>query len=455
MSGASTDIGNLGLSVRALKALRWLKVRTVREFLRLDLSSIGHISNCGVTTREHLARVQDELRRQSDTGLSEASCGSAEAVRDIVKQPAKPILWKELPLFSGRPNPGIVPDDLHETYHADTPIERLALTGRVQRAVTEKRITSLGQLLLTPGTQLIGRHHLGSGTLAKTRSLVDAFLRDSLTDFPRIEADVRTPEGFLRSLLTPIVSDERQRHVLLERMGWQSEPRTLEELSHELRLTKERIRQIERAALQKLRHWQATNALRPLHDLVVSMLRDLSPLMSVSEIGRQLQRRFGWSRPIHAEALGRLLLASPTLRFVDRRYICNQSFHCVDCPVLPSVLNTVLSHNIRRQVDLPTLAQRFLRATEDCKRCRRCAERPTKPSVDLVRIAFARSSAAMERCRLVRNELWTFGRWPLPDIPWATATEMDESSSGRRLGLNPKTIESFLKCIATSEEEKR
>ena len=50
-------------------------------------------------------------------------------------------------------------------------------------------------------------------------------------------------------------SSERERQILRLRYGLdRGEPRTLEEVGAELNLTRERIRQIERSALAKLRH---------------------------------------------------------------------------------------------------------------------------------------------------------------------------------------------------------
>ena len=283
-------IGDLGLTVRGLKTLQRLKVKTVREFLLLDLASIEHIPKCGVGTKEHLMKVQKELRRRSGVGLFKVvddpiAVGDRfqqdETIREVVKQPAAPIHWRKLPLFSGHLNPGVDPADLHESYHPDTPIERLAMSGRVRRAVAGKGITSLGQLLLTPGGKLIGQNRLGYGTLTKTRSLVDEFLNHSMKCLPRKEVDLRTPDGFLLSLVQPVIGKERERRVLLERMGWRSEPRTLDELAQEFGLTRERIRQIEQVALTKLYHWRSTEALKSLHDLISGILKDRTPFISM------------------------------------------------------------------------------------------------------------------------------------------------------------------------------
>ncbi|MDQ6798614.1 MAG: sigma-70 family RNA polymerase sigma factor, partial [Actinomycetota bacterium] len=67
-------------------------------------------------------------------------------------------------------------------------------------------------------------------------------------------------------LLAPL--DEREREILRLRYGLdRGEPRTLEEVGIVLGLTRERIRQIERTALSKLRHPSADTG---AHDLLAS-----------------------------------------------------------------------------------------------------------------------------------------------------------------------------------------
>ena len=63
------DISTLGLTVRGLKALRRLKASTIRDFLRLDLTHVGHLHNFGEVTRRHLTETQARLRER--VGFSE------------------------------------------------------------------------------------------------------------------------------------------------------------------------------------------------------------------------------------------------------------------------------------------------------------------------------------------------------------------------------------------------
>jgi RNA polymerase sigma factor (sigma-70 family) len=100
---------------------------------------------------------------------------------------------------------------------------------------------------------------------------------DGDTELADIVADLSAPTPFdvvadsmlgdeLEKLLSPL--DERERQILRLRYGLdRGDPRTLEEVGSELNLTRERIRQIERSALAKLRHPSIESG---AHDLLAS-----------------------------------------------------------------------------------------------------------------------------------------------------------------------------------------
>jgi RNA polymerase sigma factor (sigma-70 family) len=100
---------------------------------------------------------------------------------------------------------------------------------------------------------------------------------DGDTQLGDIVADLSSPSPFdvvadamlsgeVEKLLAPL--EEREREILRLRYGLdRGDPRTLEEVGNVLQLTRERIRQIERMALSKLRHPSADSG---AHDLLAS-----------------------------------------------------------------------------------------------------------------------------------------------------------------------------------------
>ncbi len=326
-------------------------------------------------------------------------------------------------LFSNCPMSGISSNDLHESYHHSTPIERLAMSDRVTRAISEKGVATIGDMLMTPGDELLSHKGFGNGTLGKIQRTTEEFLQHSAEGIGQTELDIQSSGTFLASLIQPIIKDERERHILLERMGWQSAPRILQELADQLGLTRERIRQIEKAGLKKLFHWRAAQALEPLHKLMAGMLRDMTPVMSITGICKSIQLHYGWQTPLHKKAISRFLPAFSDLKCLDDRYVCLHGFRCVDCPSLPNALNAVLDGTQEKVIGLAPLARQLQSQMQTFEDCQRCGECPTKPSVSLLRLAFGRSLTAPKRFRVVKNELWARDHWATAKGPLYAALE--------------------------------
>ena len=395
-------IVSLGLSRRGEATLCELKVRTLRDFLSLDLSRVGRrLPGCGKMTQQELIAIQTQFRGQLIPDACVVRLEPEETARNIAEQPASQNSWKQLPLFCDRPIPGLAAIDLHPSYHPGCSVERLAFSRRVRRALTERRIASLGELLLTPGGALTETKGFSRYTLNQVRADIHEYLTHSLSSPLRTDVNWDTLDGFLLSLLQPIITNERERRVLLERMGWQSQPRTLEDIGQDFSLSRERIRQIEKKGLHKLLHWRSVAMLQPLHDVICTMLKDFSPLMSLKAMCRQLQRQFAWSRPPHEKALAVLLSAFHDLKCTDDRYVCVANMPCVDCPLLPMTLEAILISRRPKRISLSTVAPLLF---EQISKCQTCMGRPERTSAGLARLAFSRSVVALHQFQLIDHD---------------------------------------------------
>jgi RNA polymerase sigma factor (sigma-70 family) len=159
--------------------------------------------------------------------------------------------------------------------HAGDQIRRLLrvrgqMEGELGRLPTPEELATLMHMPEEQVTELL---QYG----AEPVSLETPIGTDGDTELADIVADLSAPTPFelvaqgmlgteVEKLLAPL--DERERQILRLRYGLdRGEPRTLEEVGEVLNLTRERIRQIERTALSKLRHPSADNG---AHDLLAS-----------------------------------------------------------------------------------------------------------------------------------------------------------------------------------------
>ena len=156
--------------------------------------------------------------------------------------------------------------------HAGEQVRRLMrvqhqLEGRTGRTPT---FAELAKTLAIPEEQVLELLQQGSEPV----SLDSPIGPEGETELSDVVADTASPlpdDVVARALLGGEVDkllsvlDEREREVLRLRYGFGSDdPKTLEEVGSALHLTRERIRQIERAALSKLRHPSAKNESRDL-----------------------------------------------------------------------------------------------------------------------------------------------------------------------------------------------
>ena len=93
----------------------------------------------------------------------------------------------------------------------------------------------------------------------------DAQLGDFIEDTDAADAQDAVEFGFMREQLDAVLStlESRERQVLRMRYGLDDgRPRTLDEIGKAFGLSRERIRQIERDTMAKLRHPSRSNVLR-------------------------------------------------------------------------------------------------------------------------------------------------------------------------------------------------
>lgn len=91
------------------------------------------------------------------------------------------------------------------------------------------------------------------------------------------------PQTILRQMFEVI--DERSRHILRRRYGLEGQaPATLEAIGQELNLTRERIRQIEKDSIKKLREQKRHHQLVAAHQLLTNVLNDHGSVMHEDDL---------------------------------------------------------------------------------------------------------------------------------------------------------------------------
>ena len=417
-----TEVYRLPLSTKEHNALKSLGVRTVGEFLQLDPHDVFRLRGYGARTYSLLRRSRDDLRQTMREQCRELSDDQ-----------------------TAHPHPPSPPTDIEAFLMRD--IAAIRLNTRAFGALRNLGVSTVNAFLDLDLTTLPRLPNCGETTILSLRRaqkhLRQQFAEldiagagrasDTLhsTERPRIaeqaaaaEVDYSSPEAYLVSLIRPVLSNERQRQILMLRMGCEDEPKTLNDLGKVFGVTRERIRKIEKNAQTKLLHWKGELALAPLHDSISNMLKEHAPLLSFGEICRLLQRQHGWAKPMRKEALARLLPVFSDLHCVAGGYVCFSSFRCPECEFLPQLLEAVIADTNKEEIDLVALSRVLFDRIGHEDACRACDSLPERAAINLVRIAFNASETVKSKYRMSSDVLQRIDMWHLAEGSVSSAIEV-------------------------------
>lgn len=243
-------LNSLHLPRRTTNALRRAGVYTVDQLLRMDEAQLTRIRGLG------------------PQGL--ATLRSLTPAVDSAPAPAAdPVVHAEA--VSVRPEV------------ARRPVSDLDLTPTLVRRLQDAGIATVGDLLGEEGVKVLNIPRVGKSAEGRIRAAVEKILLETLSEVgeaaPIIVAESKaegaaTGFGERVETLVGTLNSERLRRLLVWRFGLHGKVWTLEEVGREIKVSRERVRQLERAALITLirRHAAEFELLaRPVHEAVAEV----------------------------------------------------------------------------------------------------------------------------------------------------------------------------------------
>lgn len=280
------------------------------------------------------------------------------------------------------------------------------------------------------GYEALKRYGL-NGKAIELLTLLESFhvYADKITNiFKPLEH--REPEPYsLESVVWNWVSERtknaRDAKVFSERMGWNGdEPQTLESVGQKHGLTRERVRQIEKKYIQKLKHQKSLDELYPLWVMIDSLLYESAGILSLSEMTKKLQLLFKSDRPFSESGMDNILIFAPENMFrqemVDvNRYILSINFVCKNCgKVVKQLLDFILAHEEVCIYEMADIVSDFCR-----KNCQHGNKPYLKLSVSFVEYMIASGEQLESITRQKDGRLYNIDRWNLLYGSLLSATE--------------------------------
>ena len=119
-------------------------------------------------------------------------------------------------------------------------------------------------------------------------------------------------ESLVRSWILCRKEKERYAQILMQRMGWQgNRSETLESVAQRNGITRERVRQIEKKLMVKLKYPKSVEALYPLWIAIDSFLQSSNGLAYISELAEFLKDHYKWVKKPPISGLSNLIEFCP------------------------------------------------------------------------------------------------------------------------------------------------
>lgn len=228
-------VARLGLTARATNCLQNAHIRTVGDLAKRSKDSLLEIPNLGTQSLEHL----DNVLRSMGLTWGEDLTQNANS-RDVPNS-----------MNHGDRNPAVQAED-----SSATPEEESLDHGAIQtESLTSSGNSALGRILVAASVVY------GAETISDLRNTNIGSLLDACGfDIGELEIALPTliPNVFRDYSISEVISvglkqlSPRERKILFHReISTEENKRTLEELGSELGLTRERVRQIEKSAINK------------------------------------------------------------------------------------------------------------------------------------------------------------------------------------------------------------
>lgn len=242
---------------------------------------------------------------------------------------------------------------------------------------------------------------------------------DKLTNIFKPLEYGRPEQHSLESILWNWISERtknmRDAKVFSERMGWNGdEPQTLESVGQKYGLTRERVRQIEKKYVQKLKHHKSINELYPLWVMIDSLLYESAGILSISEMTKKLQLLFKSDRKFSVSGMENLLIFAPENLFRQEvvetnKYILSIDFVCKNCDkAVKQFSELILAHEELCIDEMADIVSDFCRTN-----CQHGNKSCFKLSVSFVEYTITSSEQLKMIVRQKDGKLYNIYRWNL------------------------------------------
>lgn len=301
------------LSVRATNVLVQ-NCSSLEEFNSLSEEILLNFPNCGRKTVREILSFLVTIR-------SAGVLTSPPSSQEQLALPPKEYSISILPLFSSKKLKGVAVVDLHPDFQAFTKLADLIISTRTANVLYDCDMKIIGDVMLTPGSDLLKRKNFGRKSLNELKGVIRALcLPDNHSDGLN-DVDYSSYDEMVASFIGQCVKNKRDQDLFMRRLCFsEGKVPTLEELGQQCDISRERARQILKKGLDKLRVKANLDRLEYFWQQLDHLVVQGGGLIKLGTLPTVLQAEFAWPTAPSPPALGQvlmirypnLILASPT-----------------------------------------------------------------------------------------------------------------------------------------------
>jgi len=287
---------DLALSVRATNILDELQLETIGEVMLTPGADLLKQKNFG---RKCLGEVQDVVRDL---------CFGRVQLEHLALPPTNHSV-SILPLFSSQRFRGITVADLHQDFHASAKLSDLIISNRTSNVLGDLEMAIIGDVMLTPGSDLLRIKGFGRNSLKELREIVQLLCLPGSHADEQDTINYSSYDEMVASFIDQCIKNKRDQQLFMQRLCFtEGKVPTLEELGLQFDITRERARQILKMGFAKQRVKANLDRLSSFWRQLDGLVVQGGGLIKLGTLSTVLQTEFDWPMAPFPPALGQFLL---------------------------------------------------------------------------------------------------------------------------------------------------
>jgi hypothetical protein len=214
-----------------------------------------------------------------------------------------------LPLFSSQRFRGITGADLHPGFQASTKLSDLIISYRTSSILEFLGLETIGEVMLTPGDELLHTKNFGRKSLRELRDIVRSLCLDNGQGGEQDAVDYSSYDAMVEYFVSQCVKSKRNQQLFKKRFCFTGgKAPTLEELGQQFGISRERARQILKKGFDKLRIKANLDRLHSFWQKLDDLVLQGGGMVKLDTLSRVLQAHYKWVSAPYPLALGQFLL---------------------------------------------------------------------------------------------------------------------------------------------------